>query len=326
MSELNSTISDLNKKYGAGSIQQVKDLKNIEIERISTGCLSLDWVLGSNNGQGGLPVGRVIEIYGEPSSGKTLCSLFFIKEVQKRGGKAAFFDAENSFSNDFAKSIGVNIDDLFLSQTVIAEDVMNMIDELVKTNEFDIIVLDSVASLVPKKEFEEEVGKANIALTARVMAQALRKVVGSAAESRTSLVFLNQTRQRIGIFFGNPETTPGGSSLKFFSSIRLRVKKGKNIMNDAGNDVSGNMITIEASKNKTAPPFRKTELELSYSTGIDVAGDIFDFAVKNGIITKAGNTYSFGEIKLGVGRDASKNALKKDEKLFGEIKDKLNKQ
>jgi len=315
MSELKDTIKDLNKRFGEGSIQQIKDLDDIRIERLSTGCFSLDWVLG-----GGIPRGKVIEIYGEPSSGKTLMSLFFIKEVQKNGGKAAFFDCENSFSNEFAESIGVNVNDLFLSQSVIAEDVMNMIDSLIQTNEIDLIVLDSVASLVPQKEFDEDVGKVNVALTARTMSQALRKVVGSAAKTKTSLVFLNQTRQRIGIFFGNPETTPGGKALKFFSSIRLRVKKGKNIMNKAGDDVAGNLITIEAVKNKTAPPFRKTELELSYECGIDIVGDMLDQAVKTGLIKKIGNTYSYGEIKLGVGRDKAKTYLKGDNDLLDKIK------
>jgi len=318
MTELDNTIKDLNKKFGSGSIQQVKDLDAIKIKRISTGCYSLDRVLG-----GGLPVGRIIEIYGQPSSGKTLCSLFFIKEVQKNGGKAAFFDAENSFSNDFAESIGVNVKDLFLSQSVIAEDVLNMIDGLIATNEIDLIVLDSVASLVPRKEFEEGVEKVNVALQARIMSQALRKMVGNAAKTKTSLIFLNQTRQRVGVFFGNPETTPGGSALKFFSSIRLRVKKGKNIMNKKGDDVVGNLITIEASKNKTAPPFRKCELELSYQDGIDIFGDILDQAVAEKVVTKTGNTYMFGKEKLSVGREATKEFLKENPEMLDKINNKL---
>ena len=317
---LDQTIKDLNKRFGEGSIEQIKKMKNLEIERVSTGCFTLDYVTG-----GGLPRGRVVEIYGAPSSGKTVCSLFFIKEVQKAGGKAAFFDAENAFAVDFAKSIGVDVDELFLSQSVAAEDVMNMIDELIKTNEMDLIVLDSVASLVPKKELEEEVGKQNIALQARMMSQALRKIIGSASKTKTSLVFLNQVRQKVGVYYGSSETTPGGMALKFYASIRLKVKRGKNIMDADEKDVIGNFMEIEAVKNKVAPPFRKTSLEVLYYEGINVAADVLEAGLEHGLITRKGSSYSYADTKLDVGRDHAIKALKSNEKIYNEIVGQLNK-
>jgi len=318
---LNQTIKDLNKRFGEGSIEQIKNMKDLDIERVSTGCFSLDYVLG-----GGLPRGRVVEIYGAPSSGKSVCSLFFIKEVQKAGGKAAFFDAENTFAVDFAKSIGVNVDELFLSQSVAAEDVMNMIDELIKTNEMDLIVLDSVASLVPKKELEEEVGKQNIALQARMMSQALRKIIGTASKTKTSLVFLNQVRQKVGVFYGNPETTPGGMALKFYASIRLKVKHGKNIMDPQNEEeVIGNFMDVEAVKNKVAAPFRKTTFEVIYTQGINAAADVLDSGLKHGLITRKGSSYSYADTKLDVGRDHAIKALQANEKVYQEIVGQLNK-
>lgn len=326
MSILNDTIKELNKTYGDGSIQQIQDMKNIEIERTSTGCLSLDYVLG-----GGLPRGRVVEVYGQPASGKTVMSLFCIKEIQKAGGKAAFFDAENTFARDFAKSIGVDVDNLFLSQSVIAEDVLNMVDALIKTNEMDLIVVDSIASLVPRKEFEEEIGKQTIALQARTMSQALRKIVGSAAKSKTSLIFLNQVRNKVGVFYGNPETTPGGLALKFYSSIRLRVKNTKRITKeDDKEEVIGNIMEVEAVKNKVAVPFRKTSFEVLYAEGINYAGDLLDVALKHGIISKSKSTYKHGETIIEVGRDHAIKELKTNQKLFdavaGEVKNIYYKQ
>jgi recombination protein RecA len=251
-------------------------------------------------------------------------SLFCIKEIQKAGGKAAFFDAECAFAKDFAKSIGVDIDNLFLSQSVIAEDVLNMVDALIKTNEMDLIVVDSIASLVPRKEFEEEVGKQNIALQARTMSQALRKIVGSASKSKTSLMFINQVRNKVGIFYGNPETTPGGLALKFYASIRLKVKNTKKLIGDNG-EVFGNIMEVEAVKNKVGIPFRKTEFEVIYSEGINAAADLLDSAMKYGLITKNKSTYKFGEAIIEVGRDHTILELRTNEKLYNIIATELKK-
>lgn len=319
MSNLTETIKELNKTYGDGSIEQIQNMKDITIERTSTGCLSLDYVLG-----GGLPRGRVVEVYGQPASGKTVMSLFCIKEIQKAGGKAAFFDAENTFARDFAKSIGVDVDNLFLSQSVIAEDVLNMVDALIKTNEMDLIVVDSIASLVPRKEFEEEIGKQTIALQARTMSQALRKIVGSASKSKTSLIFLNQVRNKVGVFYGNPETTPGGLALKFYASIRLKVKNSKKLVGDT-EDIVGNIMEVEAVKNKVAVPFRKTAFEVLYSEGINFAADLLDSAMKYGLITKSKSTYKFGETIIEVGRNHAINELRTNIKLYDTIAEQLKK-
>ena len=318
MTGLDEKLKELNKSYGQGTINELSKYGDTTIERIPTGSYSLDWVMGD-----GLAAGRIMEIYGEPSSGKSVMSLFIIKEIQKRGGKAAYIDCENSFSADFSKTIGVNTDSLIFSQAVIAEDVLNIVNELVKTNELDIIVVDSVASMVPKKEMDGDVGAMQVALTARLMSQALRKMTGAIAQTKTSVIFINQTRANIGMFVGNPTTTAGGKSLRFYASIRLEVKKGKNITSKGG-EVIGNVVVIKATKNKTAMPFRHAELSLYYNKGIDVVSDILDVAVSKSIITKAGHTYSYKEKKLGVGRDEAKNLLSSDDKLLNEIRQSLN--
>jgi len=315
---IEKTLSAINKRLGEGTIEEVSKFGEIKIDRIPTGSYSLDYIMG-----GGLPKGRILEIYGEPSSGKTILSLFMIKEVQQRGGKAAFIDCENSFSVDFASDIGVDTDRLILSQAVIAEDVLNIVDDLIKTNELDLIVLDSVASMVPRKEFEGEVGDMQVALTSRIMSQALRKITGSAAHSKTSVIFINQIRSKIGMYYGNPMTTPGGMALKFYASIRMQVAKGKNIEDKSG-EIVGNIIKVEAKKNKTAMPFRKTELELYYKRGIDKIEDIFEMAVKNEIIAKSGNTYSFKEAKLGVGKDSVKQFLRDNPDVYQQIQEVMD--
>lgn len=318
MSKLDKELAKINEKLGDGTINVMSNFDNIEIERIETGCLSLDYVLG-----GGLPTGRIIEVYGEPSSGKTVMALFMIREIQKRGGKAAFIDCENSFSVNFAEKIGVDVKKLIFSQAVCAEDVLNIVDSLVKTNELDLIVVDSVASMVPRKELEGEVGDVQMALVARIMSQALRMITGIAAKTKTSLIFLNQTRQKIGIYYGNPNTTGGGKALKFYASIRIEVKKGKTIKED--NEIIGNLVKLEATKNKTAPPFRETEFELYYNSGIDVVEDLLDFIIKKELVKKNGNTLSWGETKLGGSREAAKKTLTEDKVLYEKIYKEVNK-
>ena len=312
MPNLQETLREINKTNGVGSLEQISKLESIEIERIPTGCFSLDWVMG-----GGLPSGRVIEIYGMESSGKTMLSLFIIREIQKRGGKAAFFDVENAFSPEFGKAIGVDIDKLIFSQETSMTKVLDWIVELVKTGELDIIVLDSVASLLPDEELEESVGKQNIALQARMMSRGLRKLVGIASKTKTSIIFLNQIRQKVGVFYGDPNTTSGGLALKFFSSIRIQVKKGKNI--EEKEEVIGNVMKIEVKKNKVGPPFRTTEFDLIYKAGVDVVSDTFNFAVSSKVITKEGNTYSFEKMKLGVGQEQAKEALKSNKELLAKL-------
>ncbi len=319
MTTLNDQLKSMNKKFGEGTIDEISKFGDIKIERISTGSFALDGVMG-----GGLPKGRILEVYGEPSSGKTVLSLFMIKEVQKSGGKAAFIDCENSFSVQFAKNIGVDTDKLIFSQLICAEDVLNIVDDLIKTNELDLIIVDSVASMCPRKELDGEIGEAQVALTARIMSQALRMITGSASKTKTSIIFINQTREKIGMYYGNPNTTSGGKALKFYASIRLEVKKGKNIEGKDG-EIIGNIVKIEATKNKTALPFKKAEFDLFYNKGIDKVSDAIDEAIKRNVITKSGNTYSFKENKLGVGIEATKELIKNDEKLLEEIIGELKK-
>ncbi len=284
MSNLNEQLKEINKKLGEGTIGEMNSFGNLKVPRTPTGSFSLDYVMG-----GGLPQGRIIEIFGEPSSGKTVMSLFMIKEVQKNGGKAAFIDCENAFSIDFAQNIGVDTDKLIFSQAVVAEDVLDMVERLIETGECGIIVVDSVASMVPRKELEGEIGDAQVALMARIMSQALRMITGKAAKTKTAIVFVNQIRSKIGIQFGNPN----------------------------------NVVKVEAVKNKTAPPFRKTEFELYYNSGIDPVTDLFEFAIKQEIITRSGSNYSFGDIKLGNGKVSAVKYLQEHADVLDNIKNKI---
>jgi recombination protein RecA len=316
MSNLNEQLKEINKKLGEGTIGEMNSFGNLKVPRTPTGSFSLDYVMG-----GGLPQGRIIEIFGEPSSGKTVMSLFMIKEVQKNGGKAAFIDCENAFSIDFAQNIGVDTDKLIFSQAVVAEDVLDMVERLIETGECGIIVVDSVASMVPRKELEGEIGDAQVALMARIMSQALRMITGKAAKTKTAIVFVNQIRSKIGIQFGNPNTTSGGNALKFYASLRLEVKKDEKIKK--GEEVVGNVVKVEAVKNKTAPPFRKTEFELYYNSGIDPVTDLFEFAIKQEIITRSGSNYSFGDIKLGNGKVSAVKYLQEHADVLDNIKNKI---
>ena len=319
---IKDTLKDLNKKYGSGSIIEMdkKAMEHTKIESIPTGCYSLDNVFGC----GGLPRGRIIEVFGQESSGKSTLALFLVAQVQKSGGKAVWIDAEYAFANDHAEKIGVKVDDLILSQPETGEQALETIDKMAGTGEIDLIVLDSVAALIPEKELEGEISDVGVAMQARMMSKALRMITGNLSKTKTAVIFINQIRDKVGVIWGKKETTPGGRALKFFASVRLEVKKGKNIMD--GDEVVGNIMRVCGVKNKVGYPFRESEFELKYLEGVDVAGDVFDFAFAKEVITKSGNTYSFKDIKLGVGRDQSKNKIKEDKKLFDSVVVELNKQ
>ncbi len=308
-----AAIEQIKQKYGEGSIMKFGEAKILEIEAVPTGCLSLDIALGV----GGVPRGRIVEIFGPEASGKTTLAQHIVAEVQKRGGIAAFVDAEHALDPDYARRIGVNVDELLISQPDTGEQALEIVETLVRSNGVDVIVVDSVAALVPKAEIEGEMGDQHMGLQARLMSQALRKLAGIIAKTRTVVIFINQTRMKIGVFFGNPETTTGGTALKFYSSVRIEVRRSAQIKK--GDKIIGNRVKAKVVKNKVAAPFRTTEFDIMYNEGISRAGDMLDTGVQWGVITKSGNTYSFGEEKLGVGREAAKQYLKEHPKLMDKI-------
>lgn len=316
---INSAINNLEKKYGKNILIKMDDQIKCKVETISTGIFSLDEVLGS-----GLPRGRILELYGQESSGKSTLSQFLIAQVQKQGGRAALIDVENAFDGEYATNIGVDVSKLLVSQAESLEAAFDVLKELVETKLIDIIVIDSVAALVPLKEVEgKEMLKETMALQARLIGKALRIMAGPIARSNTIVIFINQIRQKVGIIFGNPDTTPGGKALKFYSSVRLQVNKGSKIEK---NDVQiGNQIKVTAVKNKVNFPWRSTILDLYYAKGIDINADIFDFSIKKDIIKKEGNTYSFNETTLGVGREKAIKYIEEDPNLFERIKKEINK-
>lgn len=319
---LKDTMKDLNKEFGAGSIVEMDD-KQIKIESIPTGCLALDEVFAC----GGMPRGRIIEIFGQESSGKSTLALFLVAEVQRQGGQAVWIDAEYAFSREHAENIGVDVDKLIMSQPSSGEEALKTVAKTVETGEVDIIVIDSVPALIPRKELEGEIGDAEMAQLARMMSKGMRMIMASIARNKTVVIFINQTREKIGVYFGNKISTPGGKALKFYSSVRIEVKKGKRIESKDG-EVIGNWMNVCAVKNKVGLPFRKTEFELLFREGIDVVGAIFDLAVKEGIITKEGNTHSYADLKLGVGREVAKEKLKESgealEAITAQLKEKVN--
>jgi len=308
-------IEQIKDRFGEGSIMKLGEAKRMDVEAISTGCLSLDIALGV----GGMPRGRIIEIYGPEMSGKTTLALHVLAEVQKQGGVAAFVDAEHALDPEYAKKIGVKVDDLLISQPDTGEQALEIVETLVRSNGVDVIVIDSVAALTPKKEIEGEMGDQHMGLQARLMSQALRKLAGIVSKTRTVVVFINQIRHKIGIFFGNPETTTGGMALKFYSSVRIEVRKAQQIKK--GEEVVGNRVKAKVVKNKVAPPFRSCEFDIMYNEGISWSGDLLDTGVDYGIVKKLGNTYSFGETKIGVGRDSAKEFLRANLKIAKEIRE-----
>ena len=319
MKALESTIAVIERQYGKGSLMKLGDKTNFNMEVIPTGCLSLDYALGV----GGIPRGRVVEIFGPESSGKTTLALHIISEAQKKGGIAAFIDAEHALDPKYARNLGVDTDNLFISQPDTGEQALEIAEALVRSNAVDIVVIDSVAALTPRAEIEGEMGDTHVGLQARLMSQALRKLTGSISKSKTSTIFINQLREKVGIVFGNPEVTSGGRALKFYSSMRIEVRKGEAIKN--GTDVVGSRTKIKIVKNKVAPPFRTTELNIMYGTGISKEGDLLDLASDKNtdIVKKSGSWYAYNDQKIGQGRENAKEYLKENPEIFSEIENKV---
>ena len=315
---LQLTLDKLDKTYGKGTVMKMGDSEFEKVEAISSGSLTLDNALGV----GGYPKGRVIEIYGPESSGKTTLTLHAIAECQKAGGIAAFIDAEHAFDRFYAQNLGVNIDELIISQPDNGEQALEIADNLIRSGAIDIIVIDSVAALTPKSEIEGEMGDSKMGLHARLMSQALRKLTSNISKTNCTVIFINQLREKIGVMFGNPETTTGGNALKFYASVRLDIRRSTQIKDTNGN-VLGNKTRVKVVKNKVAPPFKVSEFDIMYSKGISKMGEIIDLGVDNDIIDKSGSWFSYGETKLGQGRDSVKNILKDNPELCDEIEAKI---
>ncbi len=315
---LEHTLRQIEKDFGKGSIMRMGEVAaKMNIDVIPSGALSLDVALGV----GGIPRGRVVEIYGPESSGKTTVALHIIAEAQKAGGIAAFIDAEHALDSGYAKKLGVDIDNLLISQPDYGEQALEIADALVRSGAIDVIVIDSVAALVPKAEIEGEMGDSHVGLQARLMSQALRKLTGIISKSNTSAIFINQIREKVGIMFGNPETTTGGRALKFYATIRLEVRKAETIKQ--GNDVVGTRTRVKVVKNKVAPPFKQADFDIMYGEGISRAGCIVDMGTDLDIITKSGAWYSYGEHRLGQGRENVKDFFKDNPTVAGEIEQKI---
>ncbi|MBN2854066.1 recombinase RecA [Patescibacteria group bacterium] len=309
-----NAIEQIRAKFGEGSIMKFGEITKTNVDAIPTGCLSLDLATGV----GGVPRGRIIEIYGPESSGKTTLAQHIVAEVQKIGGIAAFVDAEHALDPDYATKIGVNIKEMLLSQPDSGEQALEIVETLVRSNAVDVIVVDSVAALVPQKEIEGDMGDQHMGLQARLMSQALRKLTAIIAKSKTVVIFINQIRNKIGVFFGNPETTTGGNALKFYCSVRIEVRRTAQI--EQGEKIIGNRVKVKIVKNKVAAPFRTCEFDIMYNEGISIAGDLVDLGSELGVIKKSGNSYSFKDLKLGLGRENAKKVIKDDKKLTAEIR------
>ncbi len=314
---LQLTLDKIEKSYGKGTIMKLGDSAVVPVNVIPTGSLTLDMALGT----GGLPRGRVVEIYGPESSGKTTLAIHAIAEAQKLGGVAAFIDAENAFDSSYAKKLGVDIENLLVSQPDNGEQALEITENLIRSGAIDIIVIDSVAALTPKSEIEGEMGDSKMGLQARLMSQALRKLTGTINKTNCCCVFINQLREKIGVMFGNPETTTGGNALKFYSSVRIDIRRASQIKE--GDRVTGNRTRVKVVKNKLAPPFRQAEFDIIYGQGISKTGEIIDLAVDHNIIKKSGSWFSYGETKLGQGRDAVKQLLLDNIELAEELEEKI---
>eukprot|EP01133_Synstelium_polycarpum_P014905 gene14905-17624_t len=314
---LQLTLDKLEKSYGKGAVMKLGDQAIEAIESISTGSIGLDIALGI----GGVPKGRIIEIYGPESSGKTTLATHIISEAQKAGGVAAFIDAEHAFDKFYAKKLGVDVENLLIAQPDNGEQALEIADNLIRSGAIDVIVIDSVAALVPKAEIEGEMGDSKMGLQARLMSQALRKLTGTIAKTGCCCIFINQLREKIGVMFGNPETTTGGNALKFYASVRLDIRRTSQIKDS--DEVSGNRIKVKIVKNKVAPPFRIAEFDIMFNQGISKVGEIIDLGVDFNIIKKAGSWFSYGETKLGQGRDAVKQLLLDNPELADEIEAKI---
>ena len=314
---LESAINQIEKQFGKGSVMKLGEEAKVKLATISTGSIDLDVALGL----GGVPRGRVVEIFGPESSGKTTLALHVIAEAQKNGGSAAFIDAEHALDPTYAANLGVDVENLIVSQPDTGEQALEIAEALVRSGAIDVIVIDSVAALVPRAEIEGEMGDSHVGLQARMMSQALRKLAGSVNKSKTTTIFINQLREKIGVMFGNPETTPGGRALKFYASVRLDVRRIESIKQ--GNDILGNRTRVKVVKNKVAPPFKIAEFDIMYGEGISSHGDVLDVASNLDIVKKSGAWYSYGDTRLGQGREAAKQFLKENPELFLEIDNKI---
>jgi recombination protein RecA len=317
--QLKEAIAEIEQRFGEGAIMRLKEAKLSNVDSISTGSISLDLALGI----GGMPRGRVIEIYGPEMSGKTTLALHVLAEAQKKGGVGAFIDAEHALDPDYARRIGVNIDDLLISQPDSGEQALQIVETLVKSSEIDVIVIDSVAALVPQAEIRGEMGEFQIGLQARLMSQALRKLSGIISKSKTMVIFLNQTRMKIGIMFGNPETTPGGLALKFYASVRVNLRRTAQIKQ--GEKIIGNRVKAKIVKNKVAAPFKTAEFDIYYNEGISYIGDILNIGLAKGIIKRSGSWYQYSNFKLGQGVESSKNFLKENKDVLRELSSLIRK-
>ncbi|MFT5667717.1 MAG: recombination protein RecA [Vicingaceae bacterium] len=314
---LQLTIDKLEKTYGKGSIMKLGDRPVQDIDAIPSGSVALDIALGV----GGYPRGRIVEIYGPESSGKTTLAIHAIAEVQKQGGIAAFIDAEHAFDQFYAESLGVDTENLFISQPDNGEQGLEIADNLIRSGAIDLIVIDSVAALTPKAEIEGDMGDSRMGLQARLMSQALRKLTGTISKTGCTCIFINQLREKIGVMFGNPETTTGGNALKFYSSVRVDIRRSSQIKN--GEEVIGNRTKVKIVKNKVAPPFRKVEFDIMYGKGISKSGEVIDMGVELNVVKKSGSWFSYGETKLGQGRDAVKQLIEDNPELMEEIEGKI---
>ena len=314
---LEAAMSQIEKQFGKGSVMKLGEFKAMEIEAIPTGALSLDMALGI----GGVPRGRIIEVFGPESSGKTTLALHVVAEAQKMGGEAAFIDAEHALDPVYARKLGVDIDNLIVSQPDTGEQALEITESLIRSGALDVIVVDSVAALVPKAEIDGDMGDSHMGLQARLMSQALRKLAGAINKSKTVLIFINQLREKIGVMFGNPETTTGGRALKFYASVRLDIRKIENIKQDG--EVKGNRVRVKVIKNKVAPPFREAEFDIVYGEGISKAGNILDMAVNMDIIEKSGSWFSYDGNRIGQGRENVKKYLKENPEILADVEQKV---
>jgi len=310
-------LEEIEERFGEGSIMKLKEIRAVDVDVIPSGSFSLDLALGV----GGIPRGRVIEIFGPESSGKTTLALHILAEAQKKGGSVAFIDAEHAMDPEYAKKIGVDVDELLISQPDSGEQALQIVEALVRSENIDVIVIDSVAALTPKVEIEGEIGDQHMGLQARLMSQACRKLASIVSKTNTIVIFLNQTRMKIGMFFGNPETTPGGLALKFYASVRINLQRTAQIK--SGEEIIGNRVRAKIVKNKVAAPFKVCEFDIYYNEGISQSADILRAGLAANIIKQNGNTFQFGNRKIGVGFEAAKNALKEDKVLMKEIKEKI---